>query len=75
MTPENLPEVSLMANAVTQQVRRTLAMGVLLIIGGSRAVGQSAAYVDTSGHQTSFVRSAPEVTLEVLDWAGMARRW
>lgn len=59
-----------MANVVTPQVIRTLALGVLLVIGGSRAVGQSAAYVDTSGHQTSFVRSAPEVTLEVLDWAG-----
>ena len=48
----------------------TLTLGVLLVIGGSRAVGQTATYVDTSGHQTSFVRSAPEVTLEVLDWAG-----
>jgi len=56
--------------AVTQQVIKGLALGVVLIIGGSRAAGQSAAYVDTSGHQTSFVRSAPEVTLEVLDWAG-----
>ncbi len=49
---------------------RTLTLGVLLVIGASRAVGQTATYVDTSGHQTTFVRSAPEVTLEVLDWAG-----
>ena len=49
---------------------RTLTLGVLLVVGGARAVGQTATYIDTSGHQTSFVRSAPEVTLEVLDWAG-----
>lgn len=55
---------------MTQRVIGALTLGVLLVISGSRAVGQNPAYVDTSRHRTTFVRSTPDVALEVLDWAG-----
>ena len=55
---------------MTQLVMGALVVGALLVAGSVRAVGQTANYVDRSGHQTWFIPSTPEVTLEVLDWAG-----
>jgi pimeloyl-ACP methyl ester carboxylesterase len=61
---------SVESKAVKLHARSALTLGVLLLIGGSRVLGQTATHVDTSGHHTWSVRSTPEVTLEVLDWAG-----
>ena len=55
---------------MTHRSISALTLGAFLVIGGSRALGQAPAYVDASGHHTSFVRTTPDVTLEVLEWAG-----